>query len=455
MLRRLATDEQGIALVLALITLLVLSSLTGSVLVASAVNHRNAKVSSDENHAFALAEEGVAYAEGRLYSAATSGEPVLVPQTTFSQDGGTVSYVGTLSGTTWTLTGTGVYGAATRTASVQADVPAPYTISDPTIWNYLYADSHQTTGCAAAFNGNVSLGVPLYSQGNLCFNGNINFKGSDLEVGGNLTFTGNISIGSRNAPISKMNVVGTWPQKSCTDPFTPICVAAPGVGRTLDPQLTMPAIDLAGNYATQKAATKTGCPASFFDNDTTLNNSLTSVNLFPSGSSYDCHVGSYELAWDGHGGLTVNGVFLFDGSLSLSGNVTVIYSGSGTIYFDGGMSTSGNISLCAVTGSVGHQTCTANWNPNTNGLILAAGCAGTGSTCVNYQGNTNLQIGTYATGGFSEGGNVVDMGPVIANTLALNGNTGVMLPFHTLPPGAPSDTQTVTPPPSAPTNWNG
>jgi hypothetical protein len=30
-----------------------------------------------------------------------------------------------------------------------------------------------------------------------------------------------------------------------------------------------------------------------------------------------------------------------------------------------------------------------------------------------------------------------------------------MLPFHTLPPGAPSDTQTVTPPPSAPTNWNG
>lgn len=443
---------------LALFAMFILSSLTAAVLVATAVNHRNAKVSADSNKAFALAEEGLAYAEGRLYSAATSGESVLVPETTFSQDGGTVTYSGSLAGSTWTLTGTGLYGGARRTASVQADVPPPQTVSDPTIWNYLYADSHDPTSCAAQFNGNVKLSVPLYSQGNLCFNGNVTYKGSDLEVGGNLTMTGNVSIGSKTAPISKMNVGGACPAP-CDGAHNPIWVNT--VGNALTPAITMPTIDLSGNYATQKAATKTGCPAGFLDNDNQLNNSLGTVNLFPPGTSYDCKVGSYELAWDGVKNLTVNGVFVFDGSLSLSGNVSVVYSGSGTIYFTGTLATSGNISICGVTGSAGSSTCTASWNPNTNGLILAAGCwaSSDGSSlvsgCANYSGNTTLQLGTYAKSGFSEGGNVVDMGPVIANTLDMNGNTGVMLPFHTLPPGAPTDTTTVTPPPGPPTNWNG
>ncbi|HEX7083354.1 MAG TPA: hypothetical protein VF186_04505 [Gaiellaceae bacterium] len=453
MLRRLASEEQGVALVLALLAMFVLSGLTAAALTVTALNHRNAKVSADSNHAFALAEQGVAYAEGRLYSAATSGEPVLVPQTTFSQDGGTVTYVGTLSGSTWTLTGTGVYGGVTRNVSVQADVPPPYTVSDPTIWNYLYADSHTAT-CAAAFNGNVSITVPLYSQGNLCFDGNVKYKGADLEVGGNLSMIGAVSIGAKTAPISKMNVHGACSVSPCDGAHDPVWVAG-GVGTTLDPQLTMPAIDLASAYATQMAATTTGCPSNFFDNDTQLNDSLGSANLFPSGTSYDCFVGSNELKWDGHGGLTVNGVFLFDGNLSLSGSVDVVYSGSGTIYFDGTMATSGNVSICGVTGSADGKTCTANWNPNTNGLILAAGCANASGACVDWEGNTYLQIGTYATGAFTEGGNVVDMGPVIADTLDLNGNTGVMLPFHTLPPGAPTDTKTVTPPPGPPTNWSG
>lgn len=454
MLRRLAHDEQGIALVLALLVMAILSGLTAAVLTATALNHRNAGNSSNADKAFALAEEGVAYAEGRLYSAPTNPNAVPTTWTSFSQDGGTVAYMGAQSGSTWTLSGQGSYGGEMRTASVQVVVPPPYTVPDPTIWNYLYADSH-TASCAAQFNGNVSITVPLYSQGNLCFVGNVKYKGADLEVGGNLTMSGNVAIGSKNAPISKMNVVGTWPNTSCTNAFTPICVATPpGVGTTLSPQLTMPTIDVAGAYATQAAAVKTGCPTNFFDNDSTLNDSLGSVNLFPS-SAYDCKVGSYELKWDGSKNLTVNGVFVFDGNLSLSGNVTVIYSGSGTIYFDGTMATSGNVSICGTTGTSGSTNCTANWNPNTNGLILAAACVNTGTNCVDYEGNTNLQLGTYAKGNFYEGGNVVDMGPVIANTLNLNGNTGVMLPFHTLPPGAPSDTTTVTPPPDAPTNWNG
>lgn len=455
MLRRLVREEDGVALVIALLAVLVLSSLTGSVLVATAVNHRSAQTSAQADKAFGLAEDGLAYAEGRLYSAATSGEAVLVPTTTFTQDGGSVTYSGTLSGSTWTLHGTGTVDGATRTVSVQATVPPPQTVSDPTIWNYLYADD--ATNCAATASGNVTINVPIYSQGGLCFNGNVSYTGSDLEVGLDLGLTGNVSIGSHSQPISKMNVHGICPIAQCDGSHSPIWVNSPGVGTTLTPALTMPTIDLPGTYATQQAATESGCPAGFFDNDSTLNNSRGALDPFPSGQSYDCKVGTSELRWDGSKNLLVNGVFLFDGGLSLSGNVSILYSGSGTIYFTGGIATSGNVSVCGVTGTSGNRTCTANWNPNTNGLILAAGCTGvpSGTACVDYEGNTILQLGTYADGDYLSAGNVTDMGPAIAKTLTLKGNTGVMLPFHTLPPGAPTDTRQIDLPPTAPTNWNG
>jgi Tfp pilus assembly protein PilX len=485
MLRRLANDEQGIALVLALTTLLVLSSLTASVLVATAVNHRNAKVSSDANHAFALAEEGLAYGEGRLYSAATSGQAMLVPDTSFSQDGGTVSYSGTLTGSTWTIVGTGRYGTASRTVSAQATVPEAQTVLDPTIWNYMYVDN-PTASCGLQYSGSsATITVPLYSRGDVCLSGSsLKYNGADLEVGRALDFSGSsIAIGTSQQPISKVNVVGSCAWSPC-DSAHGLWVAPPGLGHTLDPVLSMPVVDFQDQWATSNPGPKNPCqagsgvPSPFFDNDaattTGPNNSLGTINLFPSGHSYDCKVGSSELKWNGSNALTVNGSFYFDGNINISGSsVHITYTGRGTIYASGTISVSGSsLSFC------GASPC-SNWNPNAtdasgnyvgNELIFVAGCyvqntsptnpvrLSTSSTCESISGSSlTWQVGSLVEGHVQfSGSSLAEQAPVIADTADLSGSSLTqMLPFHGLPPGAPSDTKPVTPVPTAPTNWNG
>src|SRR3954469_11306343 len=96
--RRLVQDESGQVLMLALFAILTPSLTTAAILLATAVNHRSAAQSADAKKAFALAEQGLAYAEGRLYTAPTTAESVLVPGTTITpSDGdGEITYSGTL-----------------------------------------------------------------------------------------------------------------------------------------------------------------------------------------------------------------------------------------------------------------------------------------------------------------------------------------------------------------------
>ncbi len=483
MFRRVAQDEQGVALVLAIMTMLVLSLGTASVLFATAVNHRSAKNSADANHAFALAEHGLAFAEGRLYSAPTTAESVLVPGTTMTpeDDTGTIAYHGTLctpstipacNPKVWTLFGTGTVNGVSRTVSAQVTVPtvttqAQSTTTDTTVWNYLYSDS--TAACSQQFSGNVNLNVPLYTRGGLCLSGNVTYKGADLEVGGDLTLSGNVSIGSSSQPISKMNVVGSCPAP-CSG-VNKIWVNAPGVGHTLTPALTKPPVDLAGSYAAANPGPATGhdcqagsnVPANFFDNDHTLNLSDGNINLFPPGVAYDCVVGSNEIKWDGSKNFMVKGTFYFDGNLNLAGNTDIVYSNSsGTLYFTGSMALSGNATLCGIS------NCASTWNPDKNGIVFVTGCwaNSTGSSlvssyCVNLAGNNTLQAAIYSATDYHAAGNAQDMGPVIANSITQAGNVSVFIPFHTLPAGAPVNTTTVTTTttgdgtPQSPANWNG
>jgi hypothetical protein len=498
MLRRLIHDEDGVALVMALMIVTVLSTVTAAALLTSAVNHRSAFNSAAAMHAFALAEDGLATAEGRLYSAADNSATVTVPSswTYYSLDGGWVCYQGSLSGSTWTLTGVGIYpgvgitpssstcsaagtGAASRTVSAQAIVPPPVFIPDPTIWKYVYANA--TGPCAVTVGGtNVTIQTPIYSQGGVCINGtNAVFSGSDLEVGGDLSLSGgHNTVGTSSAPISKMNVVGSCPASPCNGSTSPVYVTSPGVGNTLSPSLALPPLNLAGYYASTNPGPASGhaCPAgsnvpsNFFDSNTTLNNSLSSVNLFPA-TAYDCIVGSNEIKWTpSTQTLLVNGTFYFDGSLALS-NVNITYSGRGVLYFTGTINATGtNLSFC------GDPVC-ANWNPNTssggvyngNELIMVAGCwanspeANPASptlqpSCVNLTGtNLKWQIGLYATQNVTETGtNLQNYAPVVANQVNMAGtNTSAFQPFFGVPIGTPATMTAVTPVPGAPTNWSG
>jgi hypothetical protein len=242
---------------------------------------------------------------------------------------------------------------------------------------------------------------------------------------------------------------------------------------TLRPLLATPRIALRATdaWANPGPALGHACPVgsnvptNFFDNNTLRNDSNGSINLFPSGHPYNCTVGSNQLIWDGTNHLTVNGTFYFDGNLSMSGNTAIVYSGEGTIYFTGSLSFSGTTSLCGIT------NCTTQWDTGHNVLVLVAGCRnstnGTMSGCVSISGNNTLQIGIYSNNDYSISGTAVNMGPVIATSGTFSGNATQMIPFATLPSGAPTNTVTETETststvtttfdgnPQPATNWNG
>src|SRR5205085_12589116 len=140
---RLLREQSGQALVVGLMTMAVLATLTTAVTLEVTVNHRSAGRSADANKAFAIAQLGLSYAEGRVYAAAAAHTTPATGATSFSQDGGTGTYSASVAadGISWTMTATAAYQGITKTVSAQANVPSPITVNDGNVWNYLYADS--------------------------------------------------------------------------------------------------------------------------------------------------------------------------------------------------------------------------------------------------------------------------------------------------------------------------
>jgi Tfp pilus assembly protein PilX len=487
MLRRLAREESGIALVLALVTMAVLASLTTAVTIAVTVNHRNAGQSANADRAFSLAQLGLSYAEGKVYSAASTHTSAAIPTTTtpsFSPNGGTATYATSVAadGITWTMIGTGVYRGITRIIKATANIPSAVTTTDPSVWNYLYADS-TAAGCPTTISGSNVVNVPIVTRGNLCLVSSAAISGganSQVVVGGNLTVSSSKGIGTTAAPLAKLVVGGTCNSVAtgtgvCDGTHSPIY--ASNISSTLPFNPVLPALDLAGTYASANPGPATGhdcpvgsgVPSPFFDSvgDHTLNDSLVTVNLFPN-SDYDCKltvngVVTSELKWThSTNSLYIKGVFYFDGNFNQGGGTEIDYTGQGTLYFTGEITTNGGFSICGTPGCNA-----ATWNPDTNGLILIAGCwsglanstpytfASTGKYCVDYSGSGKFQVGTYSATDYHINGSSTNNGPVLAGTLTLGGSTSTLIPFHVMPPGTPLNSITTYLPATPPTNWNG
>ncbi|HKB94910.1 MAG TPA: hypothetical protein VKC62_11845, partial [Gaiellaceae bacterium] len=311
--------------------------------------------------------------------------------------------------------------------------------------------------------------------------------GNQLKVGGYLSVSGNAKIGTSSSKISTLQVAGLC---NSVAPGTGACdgkhnpIYASSVTTSLDVTPSMPCIGqpsswdsrcsssnsppddgnwvvLTTEYATQAGLAKTGCPAGLFDNDSTLNNSDTSISSVMFGTTdYDCKVGSNEIQWKhSTSSLTVNGSFYFDGSLTLSGNIT--YSGQASMYFTGGVQTNGSANFCGASGIHNGTSCTSYWDPNTDGIIFVAGCWSnstgsllTTSGCVNLGGSSRVQFGAYVTTDYLTSGSASNMGPVLANTLNLGGTTQTIIPFTKMPPETPRnyDIQVI---PAQITSWSG
>jgi Tfp pilus assembly protein PilX len=476
--------EHGQALPLVLFAMLVLTITTTAIITGAAVNHRSALQSTGQRAAFGLAQQGLADAEGVLFSAVqpTCGTDC-VPTAEVSTDTGSYTYSGTLAGGVWTLVSSGTANGVSRsvstqvvvnTSTTQSSTTQTSTTSDATIWSYLYVNG---AGCTS-LSGGSQIKVPLYVQGSFCMSGGTSFTGSSLQVGKDLTVPDSGStIGSSSSKIASLNFHGTCTQgyagqnRTCNGNGPTIW--AKSVSNTLTPPITMPTYDQSAYYTAQKNAGSSGCPAGLLDNDSTYNTSAGTVNLFPVNSSYDCKVGSNELKWNAAGSWTVgtlyiNGSFVVDGNLSLSGGMQVEYTGAGTLFLSGTASISGGSSICG--GYTGTANC-GGWNPgdygttdqtkaaacvsreNCNVLIVAANCNAANSTtpannpsCIDISGGTTVQFGAYATKGFSLSGGSSDQGPVLCDTMSISGGTNIttMLPFINVPPSAPQQTITVT-----------
>lgn len=523
LLRRLAREEEGVALMMALAIMAVMAITTAGILTAGTANQREAFVSDNARQAFAIAQEGLADAEGCIYAAAHNSDAT--PSCTTSQNltdlpGGSVNcattkicgtYYATVGGdgVTWTMTGTGTVNGITRVVSAQANVPTPVTSTETGVWNYLYSDA---SGCTT-LNGNVTVAVPILIRGSLCLGGSFRFTGGTLEVGGDISVTGSAKIGSNGHPVQALKVgLTSTSTNTCQSvvPGTGACngstspIYASTVGEGVDTTPSLPCIGqpsswnsactgtndgtwstLHSTYNNQASLPESGCPSNLFDNNTTLDNSDTSISSVMFGSTaYDCKIGSAaqpcttttsvcELKWaPSTSTLTSSGTcqatatppcgseFYFDGSLNISSNIT--YTGLATFYFTGGVGTTGSPTFCASSAKSGNTTCTSAWDTTKDVIVMVAGCwsNSTGSTlttsgCVSLGGNAVAQFGVYAVTNYSTSGGASNMGPVLSNSFSLGGGAQTLIPLHYFPPGTPLENQTVYLPAGQPKNWSG
>ena len=213
-----------------------------------------------------------------------------------SLTGGTTTYSGSLSGTTWTLTSNGTVanpsgpGAANvvRTVSMQAQITTS-TQTDMRPWDYLFVD--QPAGCITLGNS-VTLTISLYVRGNLCLENNSQASGPAVDIVGSLyTNSPQASVGTSGNPIDEFAASGGCYYTGTPLPCGPSTnVYADAVG-TSPPVIAKPTADLAYWYTNAQLGPQSACTTgSFpggFDNDTTLNVSRGEIDLTPA-SAYNC-----------------------------------------------------------------------------------------------------------------------------------------------------------------------
>jgi Tfp pilus assembly protein PilX len=459
-IRRLLGDERGLALPYALGVTMVLSALAAGIFAYVTTNQGSAKRAQADQKAYGLAETGLSYALSRLQNAADPSSPSNVPSTTVSLTGGSATYSGALSGTTWTLTSTGTVanpsgpGSAnvTRTVSVQAAITTT-TQTDMRPWDYLFVD--QPAGCITLGNS-VTLTISLYVRGNLCIENNSQVSGPAVDIVGNLyTNSPQASIGTSGNPIDEFSASGachyTGTPLAC-GPATNVYADAVGAG---PPSIAKPTADLNYWYSNAQLGPMSSCTTgSFpggFDTDTTLNVSRGEIDLTPS-SAYDCRKldGSgnivAQLKWQpgSPGTLTIKGVVYFDGHISWSNLNIIQYDGRAVVYGSGQVRIKNRADICGVS------ACDSSWDPRVDLLVFVAGSLiseyDTTAIGGDIGNRVNFQGALYIVNDFDMDNNTTIWGPVITRSTTINNSALINAPPFPIEwmYGLPGATQTVT-----------
>jgi len=480
-------DESGVALIVALGLLFVLSAAGTGVYVFATSNQTATYRARSQFSALEVAKAGVDQAVSVLAAGDVLNVYTLHPQDpdapspnecvdpplntgqveigdacspfTFTTSEGTATVWGWLSASDlWTIHSTGTVNAVggghdERSVTATVQITPGSGSFNTTTWNYaISAGTSDATTCDMTIDQTVTVTMPVYVEGNLCLANTASIqKGTKpvrVSVGGQLALFNSSFAGTSAAPIDEVHVAG-----GCTAALGTaghVCTSADRVYATTSDE-TLPAIPIPdADYATEYAdaspgpmhpcTTTSGSPPSF-DNDGSIdlttypNGSLPStVDLTPS-KSYTCETSSGKLDWNASTQvLTVSGLVYFDGSVSMSKKATATYSqDKGTIYMSGSFAISNQAKLCA------NSSCDfSSWSPDSQMLLIVVH----GSDGVSFGQQTEFQGGVFSDHALDMGeGSALD-GPMIGHPIYV----GQGVTINPLPPLSSPPEYAPTPP---------
>jgi Tfp pilus assembly protein PilX len=390
---RLLADESGVALVLALSIMMVLSLLATTILFATAANSRDAQRSNAGVSAASLAEAGVNNALAVLnanYPGTVKypGDSTILSARTTTYASGSTTWSGSLVsvsgqswGYEWHLSSTGTLanptGPGTAPVSRRATATVPVILpagvnpgSSPLNWIY--------GGTDVTFSQSLQVGSPVYAVRDLTLANSAKITGAagKVGVGGNLTLTtsqNQIGLISGSDPrLTEAHVAGkcsvkgnttlhdcggsptatNWDSDSVYATTTshslaglldhqPSLTCCAPISGTILPLGTAISSDMGFWYQNADLGPlrpcKTGSlPFQLDTGDNMINNSATPttpINLTPATSSYSCSTDAGALAWDSSGKkLTLRGTIFIDGSATID---STGYSGSPVFTYSG------------------------------------------------------------------------------------------------------------------------
>jgi hypothetical protein len=449
-------DESGIALIVALGVMLVLTIALATTIAFTSAGARHANSSNAGQKAFALAEAGVNNAVSVLHAAydvtpppTFPGVSTLLPSRTTTYDTGDVTWSGTLvptpTGTQWPfewqITATGTVanptgpGTSPVTRTQKAVVPVIISKKEDaggnSVLNWLYASQDLT------FAQSVNIATPVYATRDLRLSSTatITAAAKSVAVGRNLILENpQNKIGASNDRIQEAYVHGSCTYKNqsthtpCQWDTDNVFAAGPGGMNQGGTTIPLDLIDIDPVQAGTQLPTLSCCtlptpldpvgsqmgfwyryssPGPYFpcatssgtvpvfDTNTTLDNSAgggSAQNLTPN-TSYSCTTPGGSISWDASANkLKVDGTVYIDGSAYISTR-SGTYSGIGTIVLSGTFSMDNQTQMCA------NATCdSTTWDPNASALVIVAngdGVAGGAQAQVAAGHSIDIKKGTF------------------------------------------------------------
>jgi Tfp pilus assembly protein PilX len=438
-------SEDGIALVMALGVVVVLSISVTTSIYYSSTNSRSANVSDKRNRAYGLAEAGVNNAMSILskptnnaldkyvFCADAASLPSLPCVHTDTYDNGTVTWSGVLAvdyvvnSAYWTVTSTGDVAnptsptAAHLTRTITATVivkPVDSQYLNNPSWNYIFSRAPTwsgvaLSGCDMTLGNSVNVTSNLYVLGNLCMTNSAKMTVGKMYVKGSLDQQSNSNtVGTASLDIAEAHIgmgcqyksqTGTLPHTPCRygAATTNDNVWATLIDNTPIP-ITPPTVDWNSWYLNATPgpyfscnATQSGeaaLPVFRFDNPVAVasesdanklayKNDNQGVADLTPTTSYSCKTPNGQISWN-----NASSTLTLTGTVFIDGSAK-IDNGRTNLYSGSGvLYLSGsfllkNSKLCAVTSTA---TCdTTKWNSQLDLLGIVAN--GNGSVAADSQ----------------------------------------------------------------------